>query len=132
MELLYIAECLKIPVAEVPVNWKEVDGKSVCVSCSFLLFILFFYFFESAIVSCQKKITKRLDKTLNKLRFQEMYLPYMPKIIISRKKKGGREKKEKERKRKARRRKTTTITRSRRTRRKRKRKTSSILQTSQC
>lgn len=27
MELLYIAEKLKIPVSEVSVNWTEIDGK---------------------------------------------------------------------------------------------------------
>ena len=30
VELLYIAQCLGIPVAEVPVNWQEIDGK--CLS----------------------------------------------------------------------------------------------------
>ena len=26
VELLYIAQCLGVPVAEVPVNWQEIDG----------------------------------------------------------------------------------------------------------
>lgn len=58
MELLYIAEQLKIPVSEVSVNWTEIDGKlqnlymsyfqdsflgahSPCLSQGFMLFGLF-------------------------------------------------------------------------------------------
>lgn len=26
VELLYIAQCFKIPIAEVAVNWKEIEG----------------------------------------------------------------------------------------------------------
>lgn len=27
MELLYIAQCFKIPIAEVAVNWTEIEGR---------------------------------------------------------------------------------------------------------
>lgn len=29
MELLYIAQCMKIPIAEVAVNWTEIEGKEI-------------------------------------------------------------------------------------------------------
>ena len=29
MELIYIAQCLKMPIVEVAVNWKEIDGSKI-------------------------------------------------------------------------------------------------------
>lgn len=51
VELLYIAQCFKIPIAEVAVNWTEVEGTTYVV----LIFLLALFstnklaFFKSAI-----------------------------------------------------------------------------------
>ena len=29
VELIYIAQCLKMPIVEVAVNWKEIDGSKI-------------------------------------------------------------------------------------------------------
>lgn len=32
VELIYLAECLGVPILEVPVNWVEVDGSKLCLA----------------------------------------------------------------------------------------------------
>lgn len=39
VELLYIAQRLKIPIAEVAINWKEIDGLCSIPSYSFSLLV---------------------------------------------------------------------------------------------
>lgn len=38
MELLYIAQCLGIPIAEKAVNWQEIDGKKLFIFSSFQIY----------------------------------------------------------------------------------------------
>lgn len=42
VELLYIAQCFKIPIAEVAVNWTEIEGRLIEYMDMHFLLVLFF------------------------------------------------------------------------------------------
>lgn len=44
MELLYIAQCFKIPIAEVAVNWTEIEGRLIDYIDFYLLHVIFCWF----------------------------------------------------------------------------------------
>ena len=41
VELLYIARYFNIPIAEVAVNWEEIEGTSIAFAMTLLIFIPF-------------------------------------------------------------------------------------------
>ncbi len=47
MELLYIAQALKIPIAEVAVNWTEIEGLIYLIFKIYIPLLCFFLFIHS-------------------------------------------------------------------------------------